>query len=790
MADQDQVIVKISASVSDLNAGMQQAAQSVRATARTIQGDAGQMSVAVRGAGTVLGQELPQHAERGHEGVSALASGLRELRQEGRQAAFLARIFGEIGIAGGAAGQALATLALSAAGGFGLVAGAELAILGVKTIVEQIQIAKEREEEAKRATEEHAAAIQKMVDGWREFNRAQQEEGTGEAGKRYAQQFAETKKEIDETTIKIIDLQAHIEEVRKHGWAPGFQLAGVFGGGGLYAEMDKLVAAQKAAQEKQRASEAGFASGRQVETLKNEETLERQRLQLAARFAGEEQRIDEEASRQKWEIKKRYEQTGGEELGRMLEAIDQDARLKKLQAEQKYSQEVAALQARSASFGGGEYQKIQVEGELEVRKLLDAQNLVRAAGDEKRVAELGREIALTRDITAERLHQLELSQLAVAAAAEEKLYREQHDAEQAAEREAAATRMRDLDAYDQIVAAHGDSRLAAELARIDKERDARVAALVAAQQAGRLSGPEAGAEVDRAFATAEREKLRAREDAEAEFTAIAEAQGNLRLAKQLEAINRERSADRQRIAEMVDVGQLDPARADAMFRQIEEGAERAKNRVRLAASEAAEPWKRDFAQGLAQSAGMAFRGITLQAQGIGQVARTVVMGVVNTFAQMGERILAEKLAELLITKTTALSEIATAAAVGGANAAAAAAATPIIGPFAAIGAGLALSSEILGTFGPMASAARGMNVPEDMIAQVHKDERILPAPDRRRMDAAFDAIERGQAPVAGGAVYHQWNFPNARLVDGAFYDEIERRVLRGIEDASARRRRR
>jgi hypothetical protein len=75
-----------------------------------------------------------------------------------------------------------------------------------------------------------------------------------------------------------------------------------------------------------------------------------------------------------------------------------------------------------------------------------------------------------------------------------------------------------------------------------------------------------------------------------------------------------------------------------------------------------------------------------------------------------------------------LDEVEGAAAVGGANAEAATSAIPIVGPGLAPAAGMAMYTQILGTFGPLASAAKGYyRVPFDRPVLTHKDEQILPA---------------------------------------------------------------
>lgn len=105
----------------------------------------------------------------------------------------------------------------------------------------------------------------------------------------------------------------------------------------------------------------------------------------------------------------------------------------------------------------------------------------------------------------------------------------------------------------------------------------------------------------------------------------------------------------------------------------------------------------------------------------------ILSAAINALVKMGEEFVLEKLTEKVTASTTDVSEVAGAAAVGGANAAAATAAIPIVGPAMAAAAGAAMYAEILGTFGPLAAFEKGGFVPEDMFALVHKGEYVATA---------------------------------------------------------------
>lgn len=156
----------------------------------------------------------------------------------------------------------------------------------------------------------------------------------------------------------------------------------------------------------------------------------------------------------------------------------------------------------------------------------------------------------------------------------------------------------------------------------------------------------------------------------------------------------------------------------------------------------------------------------------------IVDGVLDAFLQMAEKQLvhwvAAEVAKTGITNAqtairkaielvTGAQAVATAAAtntalvnsnaaVAGAAAAAAVAGIPIIGPELAVTQGAATYAEVLGMFGPMASAAGGWGqIPRDQIAQVHKDEMVLPASIASPLRSIISSYHAPSANLASAA---------------------------------------
>lgn len=106
-----------------------------------------------------------------------------------------------------------------------------------------------------------------------------------------------------------------------------------------------------------------------------------------------------------------------------------------------------------------------------------------------------------------------------------------------------------------------------------------------------------------------------------------------------------------------------------------------------------------------------------------------------------------------ITVGLAHAQIATAAAVGGAGAFASQAAIPIVGPAMGAAQAVAVTAAILG-FASLIAFDQGTNVlPNDMIAQVHAGERIVPKADNEKL-IALTARGAGMGGDARGGDQH------------------------------------
>jgi hypothetical protein len=124
--------------------------------------------------------------------------------------------------------------------------------------------------------------------------------------------------------------------------------------------------------------------------------------------------------------------------------------------------------------------------------------------------------------------------------------------------------------------------------------------------------------------------------------------------------------------------------------------------------------------------------------------------------------------------TTAMADIASQAAVAAAGAFAATAAIPVVGPELAPAAGMQAYASVM-AYESMASAAGGyLQVPQDMIANIHKDEMVLPswaAQGVRNMIGApgSSGASGGAGPQSsgGGASMNFTYAPTVQALDGA-----------------------
>jgi hypothetical protein len=142
----------------------------------------------------------------------------------------------------------------------------------------------------------------------------------------------------------------------------------------------------------------------------------------------------------------------------------------------------------------------------------------------------------------------------------------------------------------------------------------------------------------------------------------------------------------------------------------------------------------------------------------------MTQAITQALAQMAAKWLITKMAQMVLGKTTALSEITGLAATAGAAAIASTAAIPIVGPGLAPAAGAAASAAAM-AFAPAASAAGGYDIPGTInpLVQAHAKEMILPAKYadliRGMADQGQGVAQASSAPIlistTGGQFIHK-----------------------------------
>jgi hypothetical protein len=133
--------------------------------------------------------------------------------------------------------------------------------------------------------------------------------------------------------------------------------------------------------------------------------------------------------------------------------------------------------------------------------------------------------------------------------------------------------------------------------------------------------------------------------------------------------------------------------------------------------------------------------------------------------------------------TAAVGQVASNAAVGAAAAMAATAAIPIVGPELAPEAGAVMYAGILGTYGPLASAAGGWErVPNDTLSMLHKNEQVLPASYAQGLR---DLVSGG---TSGGGITHMEPHFHGVIDAKSFFQQNQGHLVSTIKDAVGNRR--
>jgi len=114
------------------------------------------------------------------------------------------------------------------------------------------------------------------------------------------------------------------------------------------------------------------------------------------------------------------------------------------------------------------------------------------------------------------------------------------------------------------------------------------------------------------------------------------------------------------------------------------------------------------------------------ADGMRNILRAVIDALIEMFVEWAVKAIAQYIIVAAVQDTTASASAASNAAVAATAAMGSVAAIPIYGWALAPEVGAATYAEAL-SYAALASAAGGYEVPHDMIAEVHKDEKILPA---------------------------------------------------------------
>jgi hypothetical protein len=179
----------------------------------------------------------------------------------------------------------------------------------------------------------------------------------------------------------------------------------------------------------------------------------------------------------------------------------------------------------------------------------------------------------------------------------------------------------------------------------------------------------------------------------------------------------------------------------------------------------------------------------VEGKNFGQAMRQMASQVLEQFLSMcigmALKWAETQLMNAILAKTTqtasSVGTVASEAAVGAAAAMASTAAIPIVGPALAPAAGAAMYTSILGTYGPLSSAAGGWDrVPSDTLAQLHKNEMVLPA----SLASSVRNMATGGSGGSGDTHLHIHGGVDSK----AFFQQNQGNIMATIREAMKNRR--
>lgn len=217
-----------------------------------------------------------------------------------------------------------------------------------------------------------------------------------------------------------------------------------------------------------------------------------------------------------------------------------------------------------------------------------------------------------------------------------------------------------------------------------------------------------------------------------------------RYTKALDEIRKRELDEHAVIAQALVQRQITTAQADAMLSKSSEKASKDRREAWLQDNRLVGESLHQLANEFASSITSMIDGSKSLGQALEDLGKRMLQSVLDGLLRIGAARLADAIADLVLSRTTAASKVTEQAGIAGATAAASTASIPGVGPFLAIGAGEAMAAAVLAAFLPMASARGGYDIPGgiDPVVQLHQKEMVLPA----------DIAEPLRASLAGGGM--------------------------------------